>query len=342
MEDETPESKPAPWRALAALGAGVLGGDVLRGKAQDLYGRGLTQVVETAGTPLEEIASFTRQEVKDLIDFAAKQGVTVPMVSAGPVRKGGSYFLPPELPLEKILSKGLPDRVRPESHIGIGSASVPAVMHEIGHASPIMGSNSLRNAWHQVAGLTRNPAMSAIRALIGMNMLRESDPEEQSFAQANAPALLAASYAPVLLEEGRATANALLGARRFGPGVAAVAKQLAPAFGTYAAAAAGPVLGALLAQKIMQSLREQGEEKNASTLGKEVQSPGLLRAPASSAWRMGMTAPKPKTIKPNSSPTARAKDTPTAKPPSKTAFYSDVIKSMNNPQRGFRQSKPEG
>jgi hypothetical protein len=231
-------------------------------------------------------------------------------------------------------------------HIGVRTPSVPLVMHEMGHASPILGSSALRNAWQQIVHLTGGRGADAARLLLAADSLR--DPEEdpggvRGFAREHAPELIASTYAPQLIEEGRATANALLGARKYGPGVAAAAKQLLPAFGTYAAHAAGPALGTLLAQRVMQALRARGEEKNAAAaMGKEVQSPGILRASASSAWRTGGSPPKPRSIKPNSNPSARAKETPVAKPPSKTAYFTDVIKSLNNPQRGFRGAKPEG
>lgn len=93
---------------------------------------------------------------------------------------------------------------------------------------------------------------------------------------------------------------------------------------------------------IVRALRDRGEEKQASaTAGKEVQSPGILRSSASSAWRMGVSVPRPKTTAPGTGAEGKAHGTPAAKPPSKTSYFSDVIKSLNNPQRGFRQAKPE-
>ena len=328
MADEpAPKFEQSELPGVAAMVASIMAGRRLRDAARGAHSRslaGVPDVIAGAGTPLSELAEFTRKEVDDLTAFAASKGVTAKMVSG----RESSY------------SPGF-------DQVNIGRASVPEVLHELGHASPIAGSSNLRAIWQVLAsqlgsGIPGNLA----RALLIGNALTTGGSDAggaREFAFENAPALVAATYAPQLIEEGRATANALMGARQFGPGVTATAKQLLPAFGTYAAHAAGPVLGVLLAQKIVQALRDRGEEKMAApTAGKEVQSPGLLRSSASSAWRMGVSTPKPKTIKPNSSPTARAKDTPTAKPPSKTAYYSDVIQSMNNPQRGFRQAKPEG
>lgn len=341
MDDE--EQEPAPefpqstLPGAAALIATLMAGERVRNAARKAHAgalAGIPDVLAEAGTPLAELAEFTRKEVADLTAFAASKGVTASLVAGGrtpglqPGDPGGGSFFN-----------------RGTNVVGIRRGSVPEIMHEIGHAAPIAGSPGLRGAWQNMASQLGSgiPGRLARALLIG-NALTSNDENAgvRAFASDHAPALLAATYAPELIEEGRATAHALLGAKRFGPGVAAAARELLPAFGTYAAHAAGPVLGTLLAQKIMQALRNRGEEKQAApTAGKEVQTPGILRSSASSAWHMGVSVPKPKTIKPNSSPTARAKDTPTAKPPSKTAYYSDVIQSLNNPQRGFRQGKPE-
>jgi hypothetical protein len=339
MADEpAPKFEQSELPGVAAMVASIMAGHRLRDASSEAFAKArgnVPAILAAASTPLSELAEFTRQEVADLTNFAASKGVTAPMVvgeaipglAPGDPRAGSSFD-------------------GPTNQINIRRKSVPEIMHEIGHAAPVAGSSALRNVWQSIsAQLGRGLPGAAARTLLVGNALSPSgqDSDVRSFASEHAPALMAATYAPELIEEGRATASALLGARRFGPGMAAVAREMLPAFGTYATHAAGPVLGVLIAQKIMEALRNRGEEKRAApTAGKEVQSPGMLRASASSAWRMGVSTPKPKTIKPNSSPTARAKDTPTAKPPSKTAYYSDVIQSLNNPQRGFRQAKPEG
>jgi hypothetical protein len=326
MADEpAPEFEQSTLPGVATMLAALVAGKRLKGAVGNMA-TSVPDVVAEAGTPLSELAEFTRKEVEDLTSFAASRGVTANMV-AGDLGKDvgrGSYF----------------DRAK--NKIGIRRGSVPEVMHEIGHATPIGGSSSLRNVWQNIATVLGGKPGDLARALLIANALSpdSEDSDGRAFASDHAPGLIAATYAPELIEESRATAGALMGARRFGPGVAATARQLLPHLGTYAAHAASPVLGTLLAQKVMEALRNRGEEKKAEvTAGKEVQSPGILRAPASSAWHMGVSVPKPKSIKPNSSPTARAKETPKAKPPSKTAYFSDVVKTLNNPQRGFRQAK---
>jgi len=323
--------------------------------------QGYPAMLSEAATPLEEIASFTRKEVQDLTAFAASKGVTAKIMAGGPQLAGNAYYYKGDPRLSSIVDSGpaamaaASESLRkrgivggPMEHIGIGSSSTPMVMHEIGHATPILGSTKLRDAFNALANLSGGLPGNAVRALLMANAIAQPGEDEsgaRAFARDHAAALIAGSSAPHLLEEARATGHALRGARQFGPGVSATARELVPAFGTYAARAAAPVLATLIAQRLMEFLRsrkteEQAEKQAAPTAGKEVQSPGILRASASSAWHTGLSAPKPKTTKPNTNPSARAKDTPTAKPPSKTAYYTDTIKSLNNPQRGFRGAKP--
>lgn len=342
---------PAVATLLASLKAGEAAKELMH-RAMDSAPTNIP-ITAASGTPLEEIAEFTRGEVSDLMEMAAKRGVTAKIMAAS---QGDSFYSPRKTLTEKILRrlppevlegaetdlrvKGFPGGLM--EHIGLGSASMPTAMHEIGHAAPILGSARLRGAWQRLGSILNAPVADAGRLALFANAIKpgEDDGPAREFARNHATALMAASYAPELLEEARATGLALMDARKLGPGAGAVAREMLPALGTYAAHAAGPVAGVYLAKKIMEALRNRGEEKKAeATAGKEVQSPGLLRAPASSAWHMGVSPPKPKSIKPNSNPSARAKETTKAKPPSKQAYFSDVIKTLNNPQRGFRLAK---
>jgi len=306
---------------------------------------------ELPGTPLENLAAFTRREVDDLTEFAAKKGVRTPIVAGG--ARGNAAFFPgmprvadvmgPEEARRAADKLGLPLGIGKEQ-IVTRVGSVPVVMHEIGHAAPILGSTRLRNAWQGLGAgvrLVGGPARAALMAN-AITSEQEGESDVRGFARDNAAALVGATSAPQLLEEARATGNALAGARRYGPGVGRTARELLPAYGTYALAAAVPVIATLAAQKVMEYMRSRAlaGEKVAAAPTKEVQSPGILRASASAAWRTGASAPKPKTTRPSSSPVSRAKDHPQAKPPSKAAYFADVIKSLNNPQRGFRGAKP--
>lgn len=85
----------------------------------------------------------------------------------------------------------------------------------------------------------------------------------------------------------------------------------------------------------------RGVEKRAgeaATAGKEIQAPGILRNGASAAWRMSGGGQPVKTTRPSSGG-GSARSMPTAKPPNKTAYFTDTIQSLNNPQRGSRQTK---
>jgi len=358
IEDETgepapkfaPSSLPSIAAMLATIRAGKLG---QRALGESIAGRWseLKPVLEEAGTPLNRLAAFTRQEVQDLTDFAAKKGVTTPMMAGG--QRGNAMFFPGMPSIAKRMDPSQAKQMAEQIGLPLGLGeeqivtrlgSVPVMMHEIGHAAPILGSNALRNVWQSFGAAVRlvgGPARAALM-LNAISAEKDGESDARGFARDHAPLLVGATQAPLLLEEARATKNALMGARAFGPGVGQVARELLPAYGTYALAAATPVLATLIAQKVMAAIRNRAapEEKTAATIGKEVQAPGSLRAPASAAWHTGTGAPKPKSTKPNTSPSARAKDSPSAKPPSKSAYFADVIKSLNNPQRGYRGAKP--
>lgn len=283
-----------------------------------------------AMTPLQELAEFTKAEVRAISDFAKKRGVTAPILSAGPDALS-SYV-----------------QVRPLAgkidHIGLGRASVPSAMHEIGHASSIAGSKGLRDMSFLASAMARGLPGQLLRGALAGNILRgkqEGDSALRSAAYEHAPALMGATYAPMLLEEARATGHAVKGGRSIGKGMATL-KDLAPGYGTYVARAMTPVLGALLAKKVVESIRGKNKkkhEKKAAIAGAEVKAPGLLRVGASAAWRMRPPAAKPKSIKPTTGTTPRAKETTKLKPPSTAAYQKDLIKSLHNPQRGFRIAK---
>jgi hypothetical protein len=100
-----------------------------------------------------------------------------------------------------------------------------------------------------------------------------------------------------------------------------------------------PVPLAKVASDSRRAVYELIQKLAAEIAGREVQAPGALRTPASAAWRMGVSVPKPKTTSPGGTG-SKAKEMPTARPPSKKAYWQDVVESINNPKRGFRQTKP--
>jgi hypothetical protein len=308
--------------------------------------------LDKGGTPLRQIAEFTRDEVKAIQRFASESGVKVPIVSgvseAMREMKSG-YFQPEKLPsqragesIAKLLKKKIPKQSI--SHIGLAGTSLPMAFHEIGHASSVAGSHRARRILQDVSSLT-GPGGSIgnlARLAIAGNVLAPVDEDSSAarrFAYEHAPILAAATFAPVLAEELRASGKALGGMRRHGLGTFKAIKELVPMFGTYAGAAAAPVIATLLAKKLVQVLHAKSEEKTAAAKPVEVVTPragGALRTGATAGWHIGKTAPKPKSHSPNSDLTATASGRSTARAPSNTAYFKDTLESLYNPQRGFR------
>jgi hypothetical protein len=304
-------------------------------------------------TPLRRIAEFTRGEVSAIQDFARRSGVTAPIV-AGHESIPSGYFFDPDLLSSRLgrlmmrLGGKKPGNVA--MHIGLSRSSVPHALHEIGHASPVLGSHGARRALQGIGSLLG--AGSSIGGLARMGLAGsvllppgEDASATRQFLYDKAPVLVGATFAPELLEEGRASMRALRGARKAGVGVLNTAKELAPAFSTYLGAAAAPILATLIAKKVVRALRgeddDDGQEKQgAARAGAEVKAPGILRTSAASAWNIGgPTPPKPKSIKPNARIGDPARTRAPAKPPSNRAYHKDLLASLYNPQRGFRISK---
>jgi hypothetical protein len=302
------------------------------------------------GTPINRLAEFTRAEVDSIQRFAKSNNVTIPIVAAGPGLESG-YHIDSEGPLRRLLSKIIGDQDAGDvvPHIGLNRSSVPHAMHEIGHASPIAGSSDVRRAF-QSLGRTLGQGSTIgnlLRAAIAGNALAppdENTSDTRRFMYDNAPALVGATMVPELIEEGRASLKALQGANEYGPGVMRTIAELAPAFGTYVASAAAPVIATMLAKHVVAALRGQvppAEPKTAAPMpGQEVKAPGMLRSSASSAWKVGVSPPKPKTIEPDARIGDKARSREPAKPPSKTSYYKDMLSSLYNPQRGSRLAVP--
>jgi len=273
------------------------------------------------GTPLEQIAEFTPDEVQKIRGFADRKGVTAAIEAAGPGE--GSHFA----------LRGIGD----EGVVRLGKSHVPSALHEIGHASPILGSRGLRDTSLIGHSLSRGRPGKLLRAAIGLNLLRDQEDagELSQFAYENAPALMGATYAPMLLEEARASGHAIAGGKKFGPGAMETAKSMAPAFGTYLTRALAPIIAAIVTKRVVESVRgsKDGHEKEALE-----QTPRILRASAASAWRMRPPAAKPKTTKPTSSLSANGKEVAKLQPPSNKAYYRDLLESLHNPARGFRST----
>jgi hypothetical protein len=136
LEKEEPEQKdldPIPGAvggALAALATHQVAkpfANIPLEMYEELVGK--RPITSPAGTPLERLAEFTRAEVDAISDFAKKKGVQVPILAAAPPKMETALYQDPV--------------TRKFVRIELGRASVPAAMHEIGHATPIAGSQAL-------------------------------------------------------------------------------------------------------------------------------------------------------------------------------------------------------
>lgn len=335
--------------AVAGVGAYVAMPNMLRPLtelAQALVEKHTTgsPIKAPVGTALEDIAAFTRREAETIKAFAVEKGVKVPIIAAGP-HAPSSYFAQERGGLDALYDdwKGRTGP-KPISHIGLTRGSVPQAMHEVGHASPIMGSHSARRGFQSILGpLDKGSRFGTVlRGILLANVVAPpkggSSPLRHR-AYEYAPHIMAASVAPSLIEEARATTKAVMGAKKHGVGAKKVLRELAPALATHGAKAITPVL-AILVAKHLAKLIGGGAEKKAAAYGAEVKAPGALRVGASAAWYPTGQPPKPKSTTPSRNPTLRAKETPVAKPSAKTAFYKDMVKSLHNPGRGSRITKP--
>jgi hypothetical protein len=313
---------------------------------QDVLERRVTGVPIKAkmGTPLEQLAEFTRREAETIKAFAAERGVTAPIVAAGP-KEPMSFFAQERGGLDALYDDWKKRTgPKPVSHIGLTRTSVPQAFHEIGHAAPIAGSHGARRGFQSVVGHMGKGSRfgTALRGLLLANVLVPpglKSGELRHKAYEYAPHIMGASVAPGLIEEARASTQAIMGAKKHGVGAQKAMRELLPAFATHAAKAVTPVLAVLVAKKLVQLLGKGAEKKAAAIPAAAPKAPGALRVPASAAWYPAASPPKPKSIRPSRNPALRAKETPVAKPSSKTAFYRDMIESLHNPGRGARITK---
>jgi hypothetical protein len=321
-------------------GAPVLGYPLLRAAPAlllEALQSGEPLPAELHGEPIASAPQFSRKALRAIGEFAKAERVDVPIV-AGPVT---AHVRPSAYDetigrLLKLVGVETHNDVVP--HIALARSSVPQAMHEIGHASP----PPLAPVWRLLVDASRAMPGLLARGAIGAAALTPPDDNTSGgrrFVYEHAPALMASTFLPELVEEGRATAKAIAGARRFGPGASAALKELGPAFATHFGAAAAPVLATALAQRLVQYLYDRAGERR-KTAAAEPKMSGALKAPAAAAWHLGAYA-KPKTTTPRR-PGAPAQPMPTTKPPSNRAYHQDVTKSMNDPARGSRLSVPQG
>ena len=285
------------------------------------------------GERIEDLPQFSNHELRAIGDFAKAEKVDVPVV-AGPVTAHVRPSAYDEAVARLLNLVGVKTKNEIVPHISLSRTSIPQAMHEVGHAS----TPPLAPIWRFILDASRSMPGLLARGALGAAALTPPDEDTSKgrrFVYDHAPVLMAATYAPELVEEGRATAKALAGARRFGPGVGAALKELAPALATHAGAAAAPVLATALAQRLVRYLYDRAGATQ-KTAAAEPKMSGALKAPAAAAWHMG-TYTKPKTTSPGR-PGQPAQGMSAAKPPSNRAYHEDVTKSLNDPERGVRTS----
>lgn len=263
--DDKPERHaPTAAKAVAFVGPTVL--ENLLPVAPYLlwkhFGSGAPIPTADYGKPVADVGAFTLDELRRIGDFARAKKVDVPVRASA-----FSRFMPPS-PMAKAMRrlseklvatmpelkevKGLNLSAEHfEPHIELSTTSIPVAMHEIGHATtPLLGQT-----WRGFVD-SRN-LLALARPVIAVKALLPPDDdasETRKFVYNHAPALMAATSLPTLLEEGRASLHALRGAREFGPGVVKTLKELVPAYGTYVAGAAAPALAIALAQRLATHL----------------------------------------------------------------------------------------
>lgn len=228
---------------------------------EDMYGLEVDDLLGRLG------AGFTSKEMGAIKKMRKAKGLQRVPIVAGPEAQAMPIDLDDIRLAGRTLVEGSP------RYVMLRSTSVPVAMHELGHVTPVLRGKvpGLNKAWHlggslAASPLVRWPLMAQVLAPPG----DDAGPVRR-FAYEHAPELVAASYAPTLLEEMRASGHALHGAHKYGPGALRAAKELAPAFGTYLATGLlPPILATLLGKKLIQHLykkdKEEMPEKQASGL----------------------------------------------------------------------------
>jgi hypothetical protein len=185
----------------------------------------------------------------------------------------------------------------------------PAAMaHEVGH--------TVRSPMASAALISKHPILRAL-GLGGGVAAALSDHEG---LEAVAPAISVAPHIPELAEEARASFHGTRAIRATEGNIAALKalSRLAPAFMTYLAGALPALAAPYVAKGIKEHIKRKKSEKTAAALPKAT---GKTVVPARQRW--AHPTPNPKTSRPE-----KAKSMPTAKPPSKRKFFTDLQKQM--------------
>jgi hypothetical protein len=200
--------------------------------------------------------------------------------------------------------------------------SLPALAHEIGHASKS----------HLISPLAKLMRRYPFAYPLGIGGALGLALSENETAQNLAPVVGIAPYVPQLAEEGRASIQGIR-AIRATQGLKEAIKSLTtlgPYFATYIAGALGPAfLAPWIAKSVKKHYASKDQEKTAQPKG------GTQRLFNTSRKAWAAPAPKPKTTQPKANSSKPDIPKP-AKLPSKTKYYKDMLESLYNPSRGFR------
>jgi hypothetical protein len=235
-------------RAQAAEAAELAGSGLAMGGLQAGGMLGARQLGKSLGR-VERTLVTTPQEMAQLRGAIAPGAnvVTIPrdISSAMHIPKGGVLPRPLRRIEEQMYAgRGIPaDVVRRGFEEGISVAPIRAGAHvgahELGHAA--VGATRLG----RVGRFLRIPL--GMGAGIGSGIVAMKGDPEGAASKYVAPALAAASVAPVLGEEAAASIKAIKGMRRAGfaqPAISKAKRQLAKAWGTYGLALGAPMIAA--------------------------------------------------------------------------------------------------
>lgn len=205
--------------------------------------------------------------------------------------------------------------------IGYNGRGEAFLAHEVGHnvRSPI-------SAIANYAELTPHIHDFALGGGIGLAL--SGNPT----AQAIAPLVAVSTRTPLLLEELRASAHglrAIRGVEGLGAVPEAVSK-LAPAFITYALAAAPAIVAPIVARAVKDYIKGKRETKQEKKASAQLRATGqkTLSAPAKWYSKPGKQISLP--------PKAKVRSIPKAKPPSKKQFYRDMSDEIHG--KGTRRA----
>ena len=312
MQDKKPLRPVHRARRVAGAAAAGVGGLVARGVLSDILAdiKGYHFKPDEYDIPLlshSRMAGDANKVRREMM----RTGVRVPM-KTGPTSR--TFFNPPG--------------------IMVDSPNLPTIFHEIGHAHvPVLGK-----IWQEGAALSRSRGADLLRGGLLLGALSEpaDDTGMHAFVNKHAPVMMALSFMPGLLEEGRASLGALKGLKAVGYPAAKGLKSLGTALGTYLAMPVAATAATAIGRDALNWHRKPGEKTATAGVPATPKMSGQLRLSTTQASMAPIGQLKPKTTTPKPGPSQGTfRGIPTAKPPSLSKYYRDATQSMV-PGRGAR------